>query len=254
MSVAAFEFLYTEHLHLRGIVAPDPRHRPGRRGPRARRRHHHAACRAVPQRAHLRLQEPLPLDHPDVQYRSAHADPPGSGNVGAGAAAHRRAQWRAVSSGSTGILPGILDRFFESREAARRRGDQRAVYAYKIVMNSFYGVLGTPGCRFAASALAGAITTLGQHILYWARDRVTAAGYEVIYGDTDSLFVLPGDRADATAAVLASTGAGDRREDQRGPAEYVLVHVRRRIPHGAGVRGHLSPVLPPADADGRRRF
>ena len=34
----------------------------------------------------------------------------------------------------------------------------KAAYAFKIVRNSSRGVLGTPGCRFAASALAGAIT------------------------------------------------------------------------------------------------
>ncbi|MCK7509160.1 MAG: hypothetical protein MZV70_37385 [Desulfobacterales bacterium] len=49
-----------------------------------------------------------------------------------------------------GILPGILERFFVERAAAKRRGDERSSYAYKIVMNSFYGVLGTEGCRFAA--------------------------------------------------------------------------------------------------------
>ena len=113
----------------------------------------------------------------------------------------------AIFRREPGILPGILDRFFESRAAARQKGDTRAVYAYKIVMNSFYGVLGTPGCRFAASALAGAITTFGQHILYWARDQVSARGYEVIYGDTDSLFVLSGADADAPVEEMSRIGA-----------------------------------------------
>jgi DNA polymerase-2 len=106
-----------------------------------------------------------------------------------------------------GILPQILDRFFQSREEARREGNRAAVYAYKIVMNSFYGVLGTDGCRFAASALAGAVTTFGQHILFWTRDRVRAMGYEVIYGDTDSLFVLSGKGKNETPKALASMGA-----------------------------------------------
>jgi len=60
------------------------------------------------------------------------------------------------------------------------------------VMNSFYGVLGTGGCRFASPDLAGAITTLGQHFLFWTRDFVSERGYEVIYGDTDSIFVKSG--------------------------------------------------------------
>ncbi len=88
-------------------------------------------------------------------------------------------------------------------------------------MNSFYGVLGTPGCRYAASALAGAITTLGQRILYWARDQVTASGYEVIYGDTDSLFVLSGAPPDASPRALAAIGAKIARDINASLAEYV---------------------------------
>ena len=63
------------------------------------------------------------------------------------------------------ILPALLDRFFESRRQARERGDEVASFVYKIIMNSFYGVLGAAGCRFAGSQLAGAITSFGQHIL-----------------------------------------------------------------------------------------
>jgi len=87
-----------------------------------------------------------------------------------------------------GILPEILAGFFASRAEARRQGNERTSYAYKIVMNSFYGVLGTGGCRFASPDLAGAITTLGQHFLFWTKDLVDAQGFEVIYGDTDSIF------------------------------------------------------------------
>jgi len=91
-----------------------------------------------------------------------------------------------------GILPEILAQFFASRAEARRHGAERTAYAYKIVMNSFYGVLGTGSCRFASPDLAGAITTLGQHFLFWTRDLVSSLGYEVIYGDTDSIFVRSG--------------------------------------------------------------
>jgi DNA polymerase-2 len=65
-----------------------------------------------------------------------------------------------------------------------------ASFVYKIIMNSFYGVLGASGCRFAGSELAGAITSFGQHILTWCRDFLESRGHRVIYRDTDSLFVL----------------------------------------------------------------
>src|SRR5690242_17427709 len=66
-------------------------------------------------------------------------------------------------------------------------------------MNSFYGVLGTPACRFFNPALANAITGLGKEMLLWSKRWFEAAGFVVLYGDTDSLFVRSG-RADPEAA------------------------------------------------------
>ncbi|AHC16189.1 DNA polymerase domain-containing protein [Salinispira pacifica] len=90
-----------------------------------------------------------------------------------------------------GILPELLDRFYEYREKAKKAGDANAAYAYKILANSFYGVLGSPGCRFAGSDLATSITGFAREILYWSRDRAEEHGFQVIYGDTDSLFLIP---------------------------------------------------------------
>jgi DNA polymerase-2 len=59
-------------------------------------------------------------------------------------------------------------------------------------MNSFYGVLGTPACRFYNPALANAITGSGREILLWSKQWFEAAGFRVLYGDTDSLFVESG--------------------------------------------------------------
>lgn len=90
-----------------------------------------------------------------------------------------------------GILPQLLTEFYRLREAAKARKDATASYVYKILANSFYGVLGSPGCRFAGSDLATAITSFAREILYWSRDFAAARGYQAIYGDTDSLFLLP---------------------------------------------------------------
>jgi len=103
----------------------------------------------------------------------------------------------AVFERDKGILPGLLERFFSSRDQAKAEGDQLASYAYKIVMNSFYGVLATGSCRFAEEQLAGAITGFGHYVLKWVRQRLEEAkGADVLYGDTDSLFIdlhLPDD-------------------------------------------------------------
>jgi len=98
-----------------------------------------------------------------------------------------------------GILPAMLDELFPRREEARRAGDEVAAFAIKILMNSFYGVLATPACRFHSPAVANAITAFGRQVLLWTRGRIEERGPRVLYGDTDSLFVEPGE-GDAEAA------------------------------------------------------
>jgi DNA polymerase-2 len=95
-----------------------------------------------------------------------------------------------------GILPGILDVFFERRAQAKAENNALASYTYKIVMNSFYGVLGTNTCRFSSSRLAGAITHTGHYVMRWCKAFLETNNCNVLYGDTDSLFVdahLPND-------------------------------------------------------------
>jgi DNA polymerase II len=90
---------------------------------------------------------------------------------------------------TTGILPRILDELFPRREAAKKAGDGVASHAIKILMNSFYGVLGAPACRFYNPALVNSITGMGRELLLWSKAWFESAGFTVLYGDTDSLFV-----------------------------------------------------------------
>ena len=88
-----------------------------------------------------------------------------------------------------GILPALITRYFASRQAAQAAGDETASYVYKILMNSFYGVLGSGGCRYGKTELAGAITGFGRRCLEFTRDWFEARQMPVLYGDTDSVFV-----------------------------------------------------------------
>jgi DNA polymerase-2 len=88
------------------------------------------------------------------------------------------------------ILPEVLERFMASREAAKRRGDRHADQAIKIMMNALFGVLGAAGCRFFDPAVANAITGFGQQTLLWTKQAFESEGVTVLYGDTDSVFVL----------------------------------------------------------------
>lgn len=90
------------------------------------------------------------------------------------------------------ILPGIISGLWAARDEAKVRGDAARSRVIKILMNSFYGVLGTPGCRFFSPKLASSITRRGHEIIMESRRFIEERDLAVIYGDTDSLFVLLG--------------------------------------------------------------
>ncbi|HSB60369.1 MAG TPA: DNA polymerase domain-containing protein, partial [Vicinamibacteria bacterium] len=108
-----------------------------------------------------------------------------------------------------GILTEMLDTIMPEREAARRAGDKVKSHAIKILMNSFYGVLGTPACRFYDPRLANAITSFGREVLLWCKGRIEAGGRRVLYGDTDSLFVELRQTAAATSRRQGERLAAD---------------------------------------------
>jgi DNA polymerase-2 len=65
------------------------------------------------------------------------------------------------------------------------------------MMNALFGVLGAAACRFFDPAIANAITGFGQQILFDTREAFEAEGFEVLYGDTDSVFVQLGQGGEA---------------------------------------------------------
>jgi DNA polymerase-2 len=89
-------------------------------------------------------------------------------------------------------LPEIVRQVWEGRDAAKRERNAHLSQALKIIMNSFYGVLGSPGCRFFDPRLASSITLRGHQIMHRTRELIEEQGYQVIYGDTDSTFVWLG--------------------------------------------------------------
>jgi DNA polymerase-2 len=198
-SIAAFDFLYLTELGRRGLVAPSV----GAPGAWAAST---SGGYVLEPRTGLH-RNVLVFDfkslYPSI-IRTFNIDPaghvtaPASGEdliVAPNGAAFRR---------GPGILPGLLDQLFPRREAARAAGDRVASQAIKILMNSFYGVLGTPACRFASPELANAITSFGREILLWSKERIERQGYDVLYGDTDSLFVRSGLEGDEDARALGA--------------------------------------------------
>jgi len=186
-SIAAFDFLYLSELGPRGVVAPS------------------VVARDVEPTGGGHVLEPEPglfsnvavLDfrslYPSL-IRTFQVDPL---NLLRGPAESEpdpiRAPNGALFRRQAGILTELLDEIMPRREAALRAGDGVRSHAIKILMNSFYGVLGTPACRFHDARLANAITGFGREVLLWCKARIEASGRRVLYGDTDSLFVETGE-------------------------------------------------------------
>lgn len=89
-----------------------------------------------------------------------------------------------------GVLPSLLESLWYERERARENNDSLTRQAIKISMNSMYGVLASPNCRFYSIDMANAITHFGHMLLKKTKEIVEKEGYGmVLYGDTDSVFV-----------------------------------------------------------------
>jgi DNA polymerase-2 len=102
-------------------------------------------------------------------------------------------------------LPAIVEQVWNGRDEAKREQNKPLSQALKIIMNAFYGVLGSTGCRFFDPRLASSITLRGHEIMHRTRELIEAEGYEVIYGDTDSTFVwLKHARSEEEAARIGA--------------------------------------------------
>ncbi len=232
-AVAAFDYLYLPRLHRHGHVAPDTEAReidPALAAPGGW------------------VMEPDPGLHDNVLVldfkslypsiiRTFRIDPMGMAFPGddpvegfGGARFHRHEH----------VLPELIETLWAAREDATKTQKRELSTAIKILMNSFYGVLGTPACRFFETRLASSITRRGHEIIRGSREHIEERGLRVIYGDTDSLFVLLGAGRDEAACDALG-------EDARvGPDRVVEGALAPRAPTRERARGALRGALPEA--------
>lgn len=121
------------------------------------------------------------------------------------------------------ILPDIISELITARSEAKRSGNQHLSQAIKILMNSFYGVLGARNCRFYSAEIATTITKTGQYILKKTIQYIEKEfSYPVIYGDTDSLFVHLGEGQQERAAAIG-------REIARAATEWIATQFKEQF-------------------------
>ena len=98
-----------------------------------------------------------------------------------------------------GFIPTTLERIIKERvkvkeELKKYKRDSREYrsldakqWAYKIIANSFYGMLGYPRARWYFKRCAESVTSFGRHYIHKTIEMARNSGFEVVYGDTDSL-------------------------------------------------------------------
>lgn len=103
---------------------------------------------------------------------------------------------------SIGVIPKTLDILLKKRKEFKEKMEdkqydesQRAVYnglqlAYKVVANSVYGQCGSRTSPIRKLCVAASTTAAGRKALYLAKHIVESEfGGQVVYGDTDSIFI-----------------------------------------------------------------
>ncbi len=202
-SVAAFDHLYLPRLHRRGVVAPDVGDVEAAASPGGH----------VLDSAPGLYENVLSFDfrslYPSI-IRTFMIDPLGMARPGVDSIPGEDG---ATFAREGAILPELITSLHEARSTAMAAKNTALSRAIKILMNSFYGVLGTPGCRFFDPRLPTSITRRGHTVIERARRFFEDGGLPVIYGDTDSLFVHVRDAAtfapDGDMIAAGRTAASD---------------------------------------------
>lgn len=97
-----------------------------------------------------------------------------------------------------GIVPTILKLLIAERTAIkaayRKNPDSQSLAArssaLKILANSFYGYLGYARSRWYSRDCASTVTALARTYIKKTMDEAEKEGFKVLYGDTDSIFML----------------------------------------------------------------
>ncbi|EWC41880.1 DNA polymerase II [Stutzerimonas stutzeri] len=250
-SVAAFEHLYLPLMHRQGFVAPNLGERQAEASPGG----------FVMDSQPGLYESVLVLDYKSLYpsiIRTFLIDP-----VGLIEGLRQPADDDSVSgfrgarfSRTRHCLPAIVERVWEGRETAKREHNKPLSQALKIIMNAFYGVLGSSGCRFFDPRLASSITLRGHEIMRRTRELIEAQGHVVIYGDTDSTFVwLRKAHSDDEAALIGRQLVQHINDwwRERLQAEYGLASALE-LQYETHFRRFLMPTIRGAEEGSKKRY
>jgi DNA polymerase-2 len=251
-SVAAFDHLYLPLLHRAGFVAPDvgtlddSEESPGGE-----------VLNSVPGLHHHVLSFDFRSLYPSI-IRTFKIDPLGlalglSDDPPGGRESLVRGFDGAWFTRSPSILPVIIERLTTARRSALEQGDAALAQAIKLQMNSFYGVLGTPGCRFFDGRLASSITRRGHELIRRLCEFFEQKEMRVLYGDTDSVFVLAAPSEDY-AALGRSLAAEANRVLERELRERFELDCALELRFDLHFTSFLMPTMRGTEIGSKKRY
>jgi len=154
------------------------------------------------------------------------------------------------------LLPDLIRQLGERRELAKQEGNRPLSQAIKIIMASCYGVLGSEGCRFHDTRLSASITKRSHQIIQQSSEWIEQQGHQVIYGDTDSVFVwLRQQVSDVEADHIGKQlmQGLNRWWQQRLQAEYNLTSYLE-IEYETHYRRFFMPSIRGAETGSKKRY
>ena len=112
-----------------------------------------------------------------------------------------------------GIVPDVLKTLWAWRDETKlnikNSGDysDRLQNSIKVLMNSFYGVMASSFYRFTDADIGGSVTAYARQGIRNVQRNLKDSGQQVIYGDTDSVFVqVHGTNPFDLAKILSKDG------------------------------------------------
>ncbi len=156
-----------------------------------------------------------------------------------------------------GIIPDILDQLMKNRDEVKKQmktdknnydylnGLQAAI---KVLMNTFYGVLGTTFYRFTNREISSAITAFARQTITSIISDLENDGHKVIYGDTDSIFIESGKKTVEEAIEFGNKLSSEISEKENLVLEFEKI-MDPLFSHGAKKR-YAGKIVYPEENNG----
>ena len=144
----------------------------------------------------------LGYDYLDVEYDVFSWIDPKNHNKGKQKTGVTTERFVQYNDGKKGLIPNIEKKLLGARKATKKKMKEEKdpfkqsildglQLAYKVTANSLYGQIGASTSKIYKKAIAASTTAGGRRCIYRAKDYCLKnnPGCEVVYGDTDSVFV-----------------------------------------------------------------